>query len=101
MFRRHFLQRIGFAGATGLATVAAVEAGQTKTAVYRVKGFTCVTCAVGLETLLRREKGIARAEASYPSGIVRIDFDPALVTEKTLKGFISDMGFSVAEERGR
>jgi copper chaperone CopZ len=49
--------------------------------------------------LLRRQKGIAQAEASYPSGIVRIEFDPALLSEKTLKGFISEMGFTLAEER--
>lgn len=96
MFRRSFIRRITFAGAAGLAIAAA---GQTRTVTYQVKGFTCVTCAVGLETLLRRQKGIARAEASYPSGIVRIDFDPALLTEKALKGFISEMGFSVDEGR--
>lgn len=96
MFRRKFLQRITFAGA-GLATAAV---SQTKTVSYHVKGFTCITCAVGLETLLRRQKGITRAEASYPSGIVHIDFDPALVTEKTLKDFIGEMGFTV-EESGR
>ncbi len=97
MFRRSFIQRIAFGGAASLTSAAG---GQIKTATYRVKGFTCVTCAVGLETLLRRQKGIARAEATYPSGIVRIDFDPALLTEKTLKGFIGEMGFTV-EESGR
>lgn len=100
MFRRSFIRRITFAGA-GLATVGVADAGQNKTVIYRVKGFTCVTCAVGLETLLRREKGIARAEASYPDGMVRIEFNPASVTEQALKGFISDMGFTVAEQDGR
>jgi copper chaperone CopZ len=56
---------------------------------------------VGLETLLRQQKGIARVNASYPSGIVRIDFDPGLVSIKELKGFIGEMGFTVAEESGR
>jgi copper chaperone CopZ len=98
MFRRQFLRRITSAGAAGFA-VATAEGVNTKAVTYQVKGFTCVTCAVGLETLLRRQKGIAQAEASYPSGIVRIEFDPALLSEKTLKGFISEMGFTLAEER--
>jgi len=92
------MRRMAFAGAASLASIGAAEGGQNKTVIYRVKGFTCVTCAVGLETLLRRQKGIARAEASYPDGTVRIDFDPGLLTGKALKGFISEMGFTVAEE---
>jgi copper chaperone CopZ len=93
MFRRRFIQSI----AGSLATAAGTEAGQHKTVVYHVKGFTCVTCAVGLETLLRRQKGIARVEASYSDGIVHIEFDPSLVTDNSLRGFISEMGFSVAK----
>lgn len=93
MFRRRFIQSI----AGSVATAAATKAGQHKTVVYQVKGFTCVTCAIGLETLLRRQKGIARADASYPDGIVNIEFDPNLVTDNSLREFISEMGFSVAK----
>lgn len=96
MFRRQFLQRITYAS-TGALAVGAVEGAQAKTVTYHVKGFTCVTCAVGLETLLRRQKGITRAAASYPSGVVHIDFDPALVSEKMLKSYIAEMGFRVAD----
>jgi Cu+-exporting ATPase len=64
---------------------------------YRVKGFTCVTCAVGLETMLQREKGIISAKASYPKASVIIRFDPELLSEGSLKGFIAEMGFRVEE----
>lgn len=101
MFRRSFIQRITLVGAAGLASTAGAVGAQTRTVTYQVKGFTCITCAVGLETLLRQQKGIARVNASYPSGIVRIDFDPGLVSIKELKGFIGEMGFTVAEESGR
>src|SRR5579875_2027909 len=97
MFRRRFMENI----AGGLATVVRAKAGQHRTVVYEVKGFTCVTCAVGLETLLRRQKGVARAQASYPDGIVRIEFDPNLVSDELLRGFISEMGFRVAKATGR
>jgi copper chaperone len=99
VFRRHFLQRIALAGAGGLAASGTIEASENKTVTYRVQGFTCVTCAVGLETMLQREKGIASAKASYPKATVIIQFDPKLVTESLLKGFIAEMGFHVEEAR--
>jgi len=49
--------------------------------------------------MLQREKGIAWAKASYPDATVIIKFDPNLVTENALKGFIAEMGFSVEEIR--
>jgi Cu+-exporting ATPase len=99
MFRRHFIQGITLAG-SALATAAA-ESGHPTSVVYHVKGFSCVTCAVGLETMLKREKGILRVEASYPEAIARIDYDPGLITEEFIRASIGDMGFSVAGEHGR
>jgi copper chaperone CopZ len=99
MFRRHFMQRITFAGAGGLASIGTMEAREIRTVIYRVKGFSCVTCAVGLETMLRLQKGIARAKASYPDGEAIIEFDPKLVTDNWLKAFIADTGFTVEEEK--
>jgi copper chaperone CopZ len=99
MFRRHFMQRITLAGAGGLASIGTTEARASRKVTYRVKGFSCVTCAVGLETMLRQEKGIARAEASYPDAKVTIEFDPQLVTGNWLRAFISDKGFTVEEEK--
>jgi copper chaperone len=99
VFHRDFIQRITLAGTGGLATATA-ESDYYKTVTYQVKGFTCVTCAVGLETLLRQQKAVIRVKASYPSGMVRIEFDPALITGKALRGFISEMGFRVVQEHG-
>jgi copper chaperone CopZ len=99
MFRRHFMQRITFAGAGGLASIGAMEAREIRTVTYRVKGFSCVTCAVGLETMLRQQKGIAGAKASYPDAKAIIEFDPKLVTDSWLRAFIADMGFTVEEDK--
>lgn len=81
----------------GVGTMAAAElahAGETKTASYHVKGFTCVTCAVGLETMLREQKGVKWVKASYPQAQVIVKYDPAAVDEAQLRGFISELGFT-------
>jgi Cu+-exporting ATPase len=87
MFRRNFLQRIAFGASVGLAA-------PNKTVTYRIKGFTCVTCAVGLDTLLQRQKGVVHSKSSYPDATTVIEFNPGLVTEKELKAFIAEMGFT-------
>jgi copper chaperone CopZ len=98
MFRRQFIHRMTLTGVGGLAISGSAKAADGYKAVtYQVEGFTCVTCAVGLEVMLRRENGVARAEASYPKRSVLIEFDPALVTERALNQYIGEMGFSVKE----
>lgn len=94
MQRRRFVQMMTLAGAGGLAAMELKHAGETKSVTWHVKGFTCVTCAVGLETMLRQQKGVRWVKATYPEGEVVIRYDPASVTEAALKGFISDLGFT-------
>jgi hypothetical protein len=95
MIRRHFIQLATLAGVSGLTAIGAVKAGETRTVTYHVKGFSCITCAVGLDTMLARHKGIVRSKSTYPEGIVAIDFHPSMITESSIKGFISEMGFTV------
>lgn len=100
MFRRKFIARLGLASASGLAAVGAAHAGQSRTVTYRVKGFSCITCAVGLDTLLCRQKGVVHSKSSYPDATAVIEFDPALVSEQSLKALISEMGFTAEEGHG-
>jgi len=93
------MQRITLAGAGGLASLGTTGAGERRTVTYRVTGFSCVTCAVGLETMLRQQKGIMRAEASYPDAKVLVEFDRQLLTDNWLRAFIGDKGFTVQEEK--
>lgn len=97
MFRRHFIRRMTLGGAASLVAARTAPPKNGKSVVYRIQGFTCVTCAVGLETLLRREPGIERVEASYPKATVVIEFDPAQVSENRLKELIREIGFSVPD----
>lgn len=92
MIRRRFIELITLSTGS-LATIAAMEGSEKQTVTYHVSGYTCITCAVGLETLLRQEKGVVWAKASYPDENVVIKFDPKEVTEDNLKTYIASMGF--------
>jgi len=98
MQRRRFVQMMTLASAGTLAAVELAH-GETKTVAYRVKGFTCVTCAVGLETMLGKQKGVKWVKATYPEALVTIKYDPAKVNEAAFRGFISDLGFTAEAEQ--
>jgi Cu+-exporting ATPase len=93
MIRRAFLQGLPWAGAAGLVAARASGRG---TVTYHVKGFSCPTCAIGLDTLLRDEKGVVKSRSSYPDGKVIIEFDPALINEEVLQKLITAQGFTIA-----
>jgi hypothetical protein len=96
MIRRNFLKFIALSSATALAPLEAMAGGKSKTVIYQVKGFTCITCAVGLDTLLCRQKGIVSSQSTYPEGKVMVRFDPDSIAEVSIRALIADMGFTVA-----
>ena len=90
MIRREFIQGI----ACGLGAAAAANAAmQTKSVTYTIEGFTCVTCAVGLDTLLKDQKGIVQSKSSYPGRTAVIEYRPDLINEEQIKAFIQELGF--------
>jgi copper chaperone CopZ len=95
MIRRQFIQLVALSGAGALASLDAMGAGPRTTLVLEVKGFTCITCAVGLDTLLGKEKGIMSSHSTYPEGKVTVVFDPKLSTVDSIRKFIAGMGFTV------
>jgi copper chaperone CopZ len=94
MIRRQFLQLLTAAGAGGLAPLKAFAAAR-KTLTYRVKGFTCITCATGLDTLLGQQKGIVSSKSTYPEGQVTVVYDPGATSPESIRGFIAELGFRV------
>jgi copper chaperone CopZ len=99
MFRRRFVQLIATAGMGSLASMVTAQAQDSETVTYRVKGFSCVTCAVGLDTVLKEKDGIAWSKSKYPDGVVTIKFDPKRVNQDSLKTLIAEMGFTIEEKR--
>jgi copper chaperone CopZ len=89
MIRRKFMQGI----ACGLGAVEAAASG-TKTVIYRIEGFSCVTCAVGLDAMLKDRKGIVRSKSSYADQTSAVEFNPDLVAEKQIQAFIEELGFT-------
>ena len=95
MIRRQFLHLAALTGASTLTSLKAMAAGNASTIVFQVRGFTCITCAVGLDTLLRKEQGIVHSDSLYPEGKVTVQFDPDHQSEASIRDLIAQMGFTV------
>jgi copper chaperone CopZ len=100
MNRRHFIGT--FAG--GGAGVALLKSGlahkmvkENTSVTWTVKGFSCITCAVGLETILRQQEGITRATATYPSGRVQVGFNSSAIAVQRIKQLVEDAGFEIRD----
>ncbi len=93
MFRRRFLQLLTMASVSSLASLEAMAV--TRTVTWFVKGFSCITCATGLDTMLGQQKGISSSKSTYPEGKVTVAFNPGQITEQTIVKFITDLGFKV------
>lgn len=95
MFRRRFLQLATMATVGGLAPLEGMAAGTSKTVTYMVKGFSCITCATGLDTMLSQQQGITSSKSTYPEGKVTVGFDPKKTNEQAIVSFIASLGFKV------
>jgi copper chaperone CopZ len=94
MIRRQFIRLISFAGASSLPRLGMAATGGKQTITYHIKGFSCVTCAVGLDVMLERKDGVAWCKSSYTDATSTICFNPAVIGEPSLKQAIAEMGFT-------
>jgi copper chaperone CopZ len=95
MIRRRFLQMVTMASVGSLAPLEGMAAAASKTMTYRVKGFSCITCATGLDTMLGQQKGVISSQSTYPEGKVTVVFNPSQITGQAIAKFIADLGFTV------
>lgn len=89
MVRRKFIQGI----ACGVGAVDATAAAN-KTVTFRIEGFSCITCAVGLDSMLKEQKGIVRSKSSYPDRTAVIEYNPVVINEEQIRAFIHELGFT-------
>jgi Cu2+-exporting ATPase len=71
----------------------AAETGATEAAFVAVDGMHCATCEAFLETRATDDEGVVEAEASYPSNLVRLVYDPDRLDEADLPPILDGAGY--------
>ena len=62
----------------------------------KVDGMTCGGCVTSVQNALNQRNGVSSATADLDSGVVTVEFDPALIQQALIKTAITEAGFDVA-----
>ena len=66
-------------------------------AFLAVDGMHCATCEAFVEARATEHEGVRAADASYPTGAVRLVHDPETVDREELPGVLDGLGYSARE----
>ncbi|MCC5793113.1 MAG: heavy-metal-associated domain-containing protein [Chromatiales bacterium] len=61
----------------------------------KVDGMTCGGCERSIQNALTSRDGISAATADRSQGLVKVDFDPALIQQAEIEKAILEAGFKV------
>ena len=61
--------------------------------ILDIAGMRCGACAVGLELMLAKKKGIKSAKVSLNERIAAVEYDPAIVAASDIAQAISDLRY--------
>lgn len=69
----------------------------TKKITMKISGMECPNCAMILERIEEKLKGVEFAEASYRKAQMVVEFDEKQVTQEQISIEIQRMGYKVSE----
>ncbi len=65
---------------------------------YSVKGMTCASCALSLESYLKSQEGIKEVSVNFPNESVYVEFDDSIANLSLIKKAASDIGYEVVTD---
>jgi len=69
--------------------------------LYRIQGMHCASCAVLINTVLQKQKGVESVNASFGAEKLSISFDPNVIPEEKVLGFGKSLGYSFISEESK
>ena len=64
-----------------------------------VKGIWCVRCPELIISGLLQQRGVIDADVAYFQSLVTVKYDPALVSEETLREVLEELGYPAFERK--
>jgi copper chaperone CopZ len=61
--------------------------------IFDIAGMRCGACAVGIELVLTKKKGIKSAKVSLNERMAVVEYDPAIVAVSDIAKAVSDLGY--------
>jgi len=64
-----------------------------KKVILDIAGMRCGACAVGIELVLAKKKGVNSAKVSLNERMAVVEYDPAIVAVSDIAKVVSDIGY--------
>jgi len=64
-----------------------------KKVIFDIAGTRCGACAVGMELVLAKKKGIKSAKVFLNERMAAVEYDPATVAASDIAKAVSDLGY--------
>ncbi len=61
---------------------------------FKIEGMTCASCAVGIESGLKKTKGVNKATVNFANKFAQIDYDDKKVSQKELFEVVKKKGYN-------
>ncbi|MFZ3169486.1 MAG: heavy metal translocating P-type ATPase [Candidatus Methanoperedens sp.] len=79
--------------------IAGIGYGVAKSEItLKIGGMHCASCALNIETALKKTSGITSANVSFPLEQAKINYDPELVSIPEIKKAIENVGYTASEK---
>lgn len=62
--------------------------------IFDIFGMRCGSCAIGIELMLAKKKGIKSVNVSLNNRIAIVEYDPTIVTILDITKSVSDIGYT-------
>ena len=66
--------------------------------IFQINGLDCPDCAAKVEKVVKMMPGVVAVNITYPTGKLRVDYDPHLASSKQVIDKVKVLGYDAAEE---
>lgn len=67
--------------------------------IFDIAGMRCGACAVGIELMLTKKKGVKSANVSLNERMAVVEYDPAIVAVSDIEKVVNDLGYIATARR--
>jgi len=61
---------------------------------FKIEGMTCASCAIGIESSLKKTKGVKKATVNFANKFAQVDYDENEVNQKELFDVVTKKGYN-------
>ena len=67
--------------------------------IIKIQGMICRACTDAVAQTITQTRGVVDADVAYVQSLVTVKYDPALVSEETLREVLEELGYPSFDRR--